>query len=302
MRPYLLYLSGVAGLSGLAICLEEGPLSPAFWTAFLAMFLGYGFGQALTDCFQIDTDAISAPYRPLCKGEISRMSLGLVSLIGLILIGLTLGKLNVHNLLLISLSIVGLSSYTWFKKHLWYAGPPFNAFIFMLLPVMGYLALSDNGFEVLLNSELRLTAGLSYFSYVNFVLIGYLKDLKADRETGYRTFPLRFGWNATIWLGNIHLLIVVWICLQLIDFTNLVATGLFIVSTVIALSAQVYGLVTKNKSESNARFPISATVRSLVLWHLSVVVSYQNNWLTGILLFYFLFEVNMYFRPKRNQI
>jgi len=35
--------------------------------AFIPFFLGYGFGQALTDCFQIDTDTISAPYRPLVK-------------------------------------------------------------------------------------------------------------------------------------------------------------------------------------------------------------------------------------------
>ena len=46
----------------------------------LAFFVSYGFGQALTDCFQTDTDALSAPYRPLVRGlveeELARMAAG----------------------------------------------------------------------------------------------------------------------------------------------------------------------------------------------------------------------------------
>ena len=34
-------------------------------SAFVASFLAYGFGQALTDWFRRDTDRLSAPYRPL---------------------------------------------------------------------------------------------------------------------------------------------------------------------------------------------------------------------------------------------
>ncbi|MBM3297987.1 MAG: penicillin-binding protein 2, partial [Candidatus Aminicenantes bacterium] len=50
---------------------------------FLPLFLSYGFGQALTDCFQTDTDSLSAPYRPLVRGTISRGQVLAVSLGGL---------------------------------------------------------------------------------------------------------------------------------------------------------------------------------------------------------------------------
>ena len=51
----------------------------------LAVFcFSYGFGQALTDCFQRDTDRLSAPYRPLVRGRISVAQVLLVSLAGLL--------------------------------------------------------------------------------------------------------------------------------------------------------------------------------------------------------------------------
>src|SRR4051794_4355991 len=71
MRPYLFFVSGIAGATGIAMA--SGPATPVWKiiVAFIPFFLGYGFGQALTDCFQTDTDKLSAPYRPLSKGIIS---------------------------------------------------------------------------------------------------------------------------------------------------------------------------------------------------------------------------------------
>jgi len=58
-----------AGLVGLAFAPDLPP--GRVLLAFVPLFLSYGFGQALTDCFQIDTDAVSAPYRPLVRGIVS---------------------------------------------------------------------------------------------------------------------------------------------------------------------------------------------------------------------------------------
>jgi len=68
LRPYLFFVSGAAGLVGLA--LTRLP-APPFLAAFAAFFFSYGLGQALTDVFQRDTDALSAPYRPLVRGELA---------------------------------------------------------------------------------------------------------------------------------------------------------------------------------------------------------------------------------------
>src|SRR4030067_1807386 len=70
MRPYLIFVSGAAGLVGLAFIPRPEPWR--LLLAFLPLLLSYGFGQALTDCFQIDTDSLSSHYRPLVRGIVSR--------------------------------------------------------------------------------------------------------------------------------------------------------------------------------------------------------------------------------------
>src|SRR5512136_2953220 len=80
MRPYLLFVSGITGIAGMS--LVPGVMGPAAIAIFIATFLSYGFGQALTDCFQIDTDSLSAPYRPLTQGFIGRRHVLLVSIVG----------------------------------------------------------------------------------------------------------------------------------------------------------------------------------------------------------------------------
>ncbi|TFG61883.1 MAG: hypothetical protein E4H28_08295, partial [Gemmatimonadales bacterium] len=88
MRPYLLFVSGITGITGLALA----PRLPFAATALLSavFFLSYGFGQALTDCSQMDTDALSSPYRPLVRGAIRAKDVFRVSLTGLLLAGVTL--------------------------------------------------------------------------------------------------------------------------------------------------------------------------------------------------------------------
>ena len=81
MRPYLIFVSGAAGLVGLSFIRSADPVYTLI--AFIPLFLSYGLGQALTDCFQTDTDAISSPYRPLVRGIISKSQVLAVSLAGL---------------------------------------------------------------------------------------------------------------------------------------------------------------------------------------------------------------------------
>ncbi|MGB5289679.1 MAG: hypothetical protein WBN42_14415, partial [Ignavibacteriaceae bacterium] len=68
MRPYLMFVSGVTGIVGMSFAASRDPIKTSL--IFIASFLSYGFGQALTDCFQIDTDSISSPYRPLTQGVV----------------------------------------------------------------------------------------------------------------------------------------------------------------------------------------------------------------------------------------
>jgi len=40
-------------------------------------------------------------------------------------------------------------------------------------------------------------------TYAVFVLIGYLKDVEADRATGYQTIAVRFGRRAAVLVSSV---------------------------------------------------------------------------------------------------
>lgn len=302
MRPYLLFVSGVAGWSGLAIAPAEIS-SYKYIFAFVSFFLGYGFGQALTDVFQTDTDSISAPYRPLVRGIVSKKSVMLFSLLGLILIGAILTYLNSLNIFILVGSAFGLLTYTYFKKNYWLLGPFWNSWIVMLLPVSGFISTGELFSIVDLDYDLFLLCLVSFSSYANFVIIGYLKDITADRETGYKTFPVKFGWNRTLWVGDLNLLISFLAALYLIYSSNrFIALPFLIAALIIGICGQLYGHLTKNKTEVNSAIPIVSTVRYFILLHLSIIVTYKPNWVILAFLFYLVFEIVLRNRPQREQI
>ena len=299
-RPYLMFVSGVAGLAGIALADIPNFNSSIFWISFIPLFLGYGFGQALTDTWQTDTDTISAPYRPLSKGLISKRSVRIVSLTGLVFCSGLIIYLNPWNIIFGCLSIIGLATYSYFKKNYWFIGPIYNAWIVALLPIMGYLSISGSELEVLLNLKLILVCSLSFIAYSSFVLIGYLKDITADRVTGYRTFPVVFGWTKTVWVGDIIVLISLVIISILVE--TKIGIIMAVIATAMAISGQIFAHLVKVKIESNATFPIVMSVRSFILWHFAVILDNHLDWIYPMILFYLVFELFLYFRPEKSQI
>jgi len=195
MRPYLFPVSGASGLVGLAMAKELSATRLAVGAAVFSV--AYGFGQALTDVTQIDTDRISAPYRPLVRGELRRGEVLVVTCAGLLACALALFLMNPWSLVLAAVSVAGLATYTSMKRRFW-AGPAHNAWIVALLPAMGALS-GGAALAVTLRSPMVWAAMASvFFSYATFVLLGYLKDVEADRATGYDTLPVRYGRRVTV--------------------------------------------------------------------------------------------------------
>lgn len=190
LRPYLMFVSGLAGVAGLALGPEvrASRLVPAA----VAFFLSYGFGQVLTDCFQRDTDALSAPDRPLSAGRLDRRLALAGSVAGLGACGGTFVLLEPRSAPLVVASIAGLALYTPLKRR-WWAGPPWNAAVVALLVPLGWAC--AGGLRGTAAPPLALAAATlaAFFAYADFVLVGYFKDVEADRATGYRTLPVAFG-------------------------------------------------------------------------------------------------------------
>jgi len=300
MRPYLLFVSGIAGVAGIAMSATVATPSWKIIAAFIPFFLGYGFGQALTDCFQTDTDKISAPYRPLSKGIISIRSVLTVSITGLLISGIVLFLLHPVSLFLCLLSVIGLATYSYVKKHYWFAGPFYNAWIVMLLPAMGYFTAMGVR-NTNMPSYLFYSMAITFFSYTSFVLIGYLKDIEADRATHYKTFPVVFGWQRTVQAGHaigLLTLLLFWYTFDIYGSGSIFG----IAGSLVLIVGQVQASYSKHEDEKDALIPILSTVRSFILLHIAIVLTFQPNWWFAMLLFYGLFEIALYNRPSRYQV
>ncbi|MCX6841977.1 MAG: UbiA family prenyltransferase [candidate division WOR-3 bacterium] len=306
MRPYLLFVSGAAGAVGLAFIPE-----PVIWRvvlAFFPLFLSYGLGQALTDCFQTDTDSISSPYRPLVRGEVSRRNVLTVSLTGLILGTLIVGYLSRIALGLSALAILGLLTYTFFKRR-WWGGPAWNSWIVALLPLIGRHV--DSGYRITgffgwtdpHALAFSVAVAAVFFGYANFVVMGYFKDITADRQTGYDTFPVRFGWVANAIFSDllaIGITLGAGAAIVLSGPVKPLAGVVFLAGFVINLWAQV--AIHRIRDEAKSHGPIANVVRAFVIYGLAMVLALKPGWVIPAVVFYVLFEVVLKLRPEQAQV
>jgi 4-hydroxybenzoate polyprenyltransferase len=305
MRPYLLFLSGITGLAGIAAAgsVPAGTIVPVF----LASFLSYGFGQALTDCFQTDTDAISAPYRPLVRGIISRNAVLVSSLLGLVLCSGIFAAGNVLNLAYGTLAVGGLASYTWFKRR-WWGGPWYNAWIVCVLVIMGYLAgtgSTDPGLPGTIAPLLLMV----FAGYANFVIAGYFKDIEADRQTGYNTFPVVFGRMPASIVSDLFAAgAVAGLLFHLknaapVWSSPFEAAPSLVIATwgiVVLIKGQV--LLHKNTDDQTAHVPIRLVVESYILILSAAIAALHPWWSVPLLAFYATFQLVLRYRTEVSQI
>ena len=305
IRPYLIFVSGAAGLVGLAFI--ESTNAARTLLAFLPLFISYGLGQALTDCFQTDTDAISSPYRPLVQGVISKKQVLGTSLAGLVLGILILTYLNPFILILGIIAVIGLLGYTFFKRR-WWAGPFWNSWIVALLPIIGKMTGKENQFAYVSPiadhpaPPFIFAVAAILFGYGNFVVMGYLKDVTADKETGYRTFPVVFGWKATAIYSDILAIAAAVFTASALYTThaNILGISIFLVALAVNAFAQIKIHLTRE--ESKAHGPIANVVRAFILYSLAIVITLKPEWLGFIAVFYFVFEAALKYRPEKTQV
>jgi geranylgeranylglycerol-phosphate geranylgeranyltransferase len=306
MRPYLIFISGAAGLVGMAF-IEKTDFSRLI-PAFIPLFLSYGLGQALTDCFQMDTDALSASYRPLIRGIISRKQVLGVSLAGLGLGVSILAILNPEILVPGVLAVAGLLSYTTLKRK-WWGGPFWNSWIVALLPIMGRLVEKDVRLIQIFSFKNPALGGFGwavlavFFGYANFVLMGYFKDISADRATGYRTFPVVFGWRRAAFGSDLFALaaaVSTGLARAAVPHTPVLAIGVYVVALLVSLLAQVG--IHRIKDEDRAHGPIAGVVRAFILYAAAIILCLKPDWTLGITIFYVGFEITLKLRPEERQV
>jgi 4-hydroxybenzoate polyprenyltransferase len=303
MRPYLLFVSGITGIAGMA--LAPGLTTSVAVPIALAAFLSYGFGQALTDCFQIDTDTFSAPYRPLTQGVITPRQVLAVSLIGLCACVTIFALRNPVNLGLGILAAAGLATYTPLKRQ-WWGGPWYNAWIVSVLFTMGYIAGCGSSLQAP-TTGFYCALGAVFFGYANFVLAGYFKDIEADAKAGYHTFPVVYG-RAAAAIGSDLFAAGMWV--SVLAFVTLargadsvvnVLTILFLAGAVVAtFRGQL--LLHRVKTDEASHPAIGLVVHSYILVLAGLTNVQYPNWGPGLAVYYLLFILTLRSRPSRSQI
>jgi 4-hydroxybenzoate polyprenyltransferase len=307
LRPYLFFVSGVSGLVGASAVPRVDWV--ALVVAWAACFLSYGLGQALTDVSQVDTDRLSAPYRPLTQGLIGGRQVVLVSVAGLAACTAAVGVLNPRNLLLCGLAVAGLVSYTPLKRR-WWGGPLWNAWIVALLPAIGYLGQRTS---LTITGDPQLWAAIAsvFFSYAVFVLLGYFKDRAADQATGYQTLVVKAGWrlalgvSAAFWLAAVT---ASWLLLQHSGLeqrppgASEAIAALLWAGGVISLVVAHQRIARLRGEERRAHLGIAHAVRGYLLLHLGEAVALQPLLGGPALLYAVLFEIALQRRPERGQI
>lgn len=304
MRPYLMFVSGITGIAGISF----GALS--FSTGYLllisAAFLSYGFGQALTDCFQIDTDSISSPYRPLTKGTVSRNQFLFISCIGLTYCVLVFAFFNSLNLVLGIISGLGLATYTTFKRR-WWGGPFYNSWIIGVLFIIS--SLSVIGHTTFLFSYTFIFSLCSvFFGYANFVLSGYFKDISADRATGYNTLPVIFGRKISSIVSDLFALLALGFTssVLLIIFKTGISYNSFI-SILFLIGGMTATLIAQTrlhlvKTDDESYHAISFVVHSYILLLSAITIANKPEWSLFLIIYYICYLFVLKIRPAKNQI
>ncbi len=300
MRPYLMFVSGITGIAGLSHVQTTNLIHELLVVA--ASFLSYGFGQALTDCFQTDTDRISSPYRPLTHGLITKVQVMGVTIPGLALCVWAFGSANPLNYILGILAGLGLATYTPFKRQ-WWGGPSYNAGIVATLCIMA-----------MLTGPTPVTPGMVwmlsavFFGYANFVLSGYFKDIDADRATGYNTFPVVFGRYRSALLCDLFALAACGSTMAALssDLVHATAWAKFPAAAfaLSGVSAACMGQIRLHrvKADNEAHRAIAPVVHSYILLLSAIAVMQQPEWTPAVLFFYAAFVVTMKIRPEKSQI
>ncbi len=306
LRPYLFFISGIAGFYGIV----NNPHIPLFKLILgtIAFFFTYGLGQALTDVFQTDTDAISSPYRPLVQGLITKKQVFFVSLSGLVICVLIFIIFNPWMLLPGIVGVLGLITYTFFKRR-WWGGPFWNAWIVALLLLMGKMV---NTYQIskLIDSNLIFGMISMFFSYAVFVLSGYLKDISADRQTNYRTIPVKFGWKPAVSISLFYSIITFIFSLLILknnhifwffNFSDILIIVIWSTGFMFFFFAHIQ-LLTIREKENKAYAGIENIVRGFILIHLAESLTFKPSLIVFGFGYYLLFEVVLLIRPEKTQV
>ncbi len=245
IRPHNCIIAGIAVLIGGIIGIGGIPSMEIIF-AFTAAVIITGAGNAINDYVDRDSDAVNKPERPIPSGKISPSNALIIARI-LFIVGITL---TVFTQKISCIIIAGLNSalLSYYSRSLKNKGLIGNISI-------GYLVGSTFLFGSLAVGKFAtvgILAAMAGLSTTGRELIKDIEDLKGDRASDSKSFPVKYGKKKSAILAII--LTIAAIALTPLPYTcNLFGQiYLIIVAIPITLFIIGIGIISKNRDEKSA--------------------------------------------------
>jgi 4-hydroxybenzoate polyprenyltransferase len=149
-----------------------------------------------------------------------------------------------------------------------------------------------------------------FFSYAIFVLLGYFKDVSADRATGYRTLPVVAGTRVSAAVSAVFAVLALAASVQLLgrlfvaghpaDLRFLAAAALWLAGAAAILGAHPF--IHFLADEREAHRAIVWTVRGFVWLHTGEAAFARPALALPGILFCLMAEWALRVRPERSQV
>ena len=184
MRPYLFFLSGMAGCTGIVYAGGTSILKTALILA--VVFFGWGVNQVINDILGLKEDRINAPHRPLVTGELPFKTAITISAVFFIAGLAVTAYLNIYAIW-IYLAVFLLNVFYEYMKGIPFVGNLVFALLMPLCLYYGAMCVNGAGLEILTEESLW-TAAVAFF-LINFSMcfFTYYKDYDGDKKTGKKT-------------------------------------------------------------------------------------------------------------------
>ncbi len=203
--------------------------------AIIAVFLISGAGNVINDYFDVETDKINKPHRPIASGEISRRNALLYFFI-LCIFGLIFASLVSFDFFILALiNEAVLFLYSWKLKPVALLGNLAVAYLASSSFLAGGLILGS--FSELLGSAVLVLFLVSFLGTTSREILKDIEDVEGDKKLGMKTLPILMGEKKSKIVAYAILLLACVSLILPISLLNIFYIPLAIIGVIICLYA-----------------------------------------------------------------
>jgi len=186
MRPYLFFVTGVAGWLGIVFSGVEANIFKQL-VVLTVLFFSWGINQIINDYLGRKEDRINAPHRPMVSGELNVRYALVTTFILFVLGGIISFFLNPYALIIYLIGYIFNIIYEYLKGipllgNIWFG------ILISVCPFYGALAVSKQSlYMVFTNRDLIFVSLFVALVFSTMTYFTYYKDYYGDKVTGKKT-------------------------------------------------------------------------------------------------------------------